>query len=367
MKDQANTPRANTRSSAGGRSRTAMPLQQKPLRRTRAVDNNQLVPSDGLLRRVLGWIPRAVKIVLAIGFLVLILAGYRAAASASFFQIRNIDISGVSKTSPEQVKAIVRHLGGATGVWRADLAAMSSEIGRMTWVRSAIVSRVLPDGVRVRITERQPIAIARLSTGRFFWVDDEAAMLGEVQPSEQLPDFFIRGWDEGQAADALAENRRRVQRFQEILRDFTANGFASRVSELDLTDMSDVRVQLAGEDADVSVRVGKEDFANHFKGAVKRLDEAKSENPGLRILYVDNSMGARVTLGTDRQIVKPLANTSASGAKQAGGQARTATTGLSAHDSAVKKPEAKRNDKATASTSKQKVAQHAITAGRLVH
>jgi len=104
-------------------------------------------------------------------------------------------------------------------------------------------------------------------------------MLGEVQPFEQLPDFFIRGWDEGQAADARAENRRRVQRFQEILRDFTANGFASRVSELDLTDMSDVRVQLAGEDADVSVRVGKEDFANHFKGAVKRLDEAKSENP----------------------------------------------------------------------------------------
>jgi cell division septal protein FtsQ len=334
-----------------------VPLQQKPLRRTRVVDNNQQASSEGLVRRVLGWIPRAVKIVLAIGFLVLVLAGYRAAASASFFQVRNIDVSGVSKTTPEQVKAIVRRLGGSTGVWRADLTAMSSEIGQLTWVRSAIVSRVLPDGVRVRITERKPTAIARLSTGRFFWVDEEAVMLGEAQPSEQLPDFFIRGWDEGQSADAHAENRRRVQRFQEILRDFSANGFSSRVSELDLTDLSDIRVQLAGEDADVSVRVGKEDFANHFKGAVKRLDEAKSENPGLRILYVDNSMGARVTLGTDRQIVKPLADTSPS------------TAGPSTHNSTVRKPEPKKNDKATASTSKPKlrVAQHAFTAGRLGH
>jgi hypothetical protein len=75
--------------------------------------------------------------------------------------------------------------------------------------------------------------------------------------------------------------------------------------------LSDVRTQLSGDDADIAVRLGKQEFTNHLRGALKRLDEAKSEDTGLRIIYVDNSLGTRVTLGTDRQIVKAAVDPSA--------------------------------------------------------
>jgi POTRA domain, FtsQ-type len=303
VKEQVITPR-NTARSGATRSKSAATGAQRPIRRERTVASRQPASAVGRLHKVLGWIPRAVKVVLAVAIGVLVFAGYRAAASASFFQIHTIDVSGASKTSPDQVKAIVRRLGGSTGVWRANLDQMSKELGQLTWVRSAVVSRVLPDGVRVRITERIPRAVVHLATGRFIWVDEDAAALGEVQPSDRIPDFFLRGWNEGESADVRSENRERVQRFLEIERDFSGGGFSNRISEVDLADLSDVRTQLSGDDADIAVRLGKEDFANHLRGALKRLDEAKSEDTGLRIIYVDNSLGTRVTLGTDRQIVK---------------------------------------------------------------
>lgn len=303
MREQVITPRNTTRSGAT-RSKPAATAAQRPIRRERAVATRRPASAVGRLHRVLGWIPRAVKVILAVAIGVLVFAGYRAAASASFFQIRTIDVSGVSKTSPEQVKATVRRLGGSTGVWRANLDQMSKDLGQLTWVRGAVVSRVLPDGVRVRITERTPRAVVHLTSGRFIWVDEEAAALGEVQPSDRIPDFFLRGWNEGESADVRSENRERVQRFLEIERDFSGGGFSNRISEVDLADLSDVRTQLSGDDADIAVRLGKENFTDHLRGALKRLDEAKSEETGLRIIYVDNSLGTRVTLGTDRQIVK---------------------------------------------------------------
>jgi hypothetical protein len=60
----------------------------------------------------------------------------------------------------------------------------------------AVVTRVLPDGIRVRITEREPKAVVRNAAGRFIWVDDDAVYLGEMSPTDQMPAFFLRGWNE---------------------------------------------------------------------------------------------------------------------------------------------------------------------------
>ncbi len=52
-----------------------------------------------------------------------------------------------------------------TGVWKADLKGLNARLERLPWVRTAVVSRVLPDGIRVRITERVPRAVVRTMSG----------------------------------------------------------------------------------------------------------------------------------------------------------------------------------------------------------
>ena len=38
--------------------------------------------------------------------------------------------------------------------------------------------------------------MVRTSAGRFIWVDDDAVLLGEMIPTDQMPPFFLRGWNE---------------------------------------------------------------------------------------------------------------------------------------------------------------------------
>jgi cell division septal protein FtsQ len=285
LKEQVITPRAAGRNVGAGKGRGGE-MVQRPARRDRGSPASR-ARSNGL-QRVLAYLPLAGKVGLAVVIGVLIFAGYRAAASASFFQARNVDVSGTSRASSDEIKAIVRRGVAQTGVWRADLDAISKELKTVAWVREAVVSRVLPDGLRVRVTEREPRAIVITSSGKFLWVDDEAFNLGAASPTDQI---FMRGWNEDGNEAARAENRERVQKFLEMTRDWETKGISRRVSEVNLDDMRDVRVQLTGGDSQIEIQLGKEDFGTRLESALMTLDKQRSTPIGPFILHVNVAQG----------------------------------------------------------------------------
>ncbi|HEV7375076.1 MAG TPA: FtsQ-type POTRA domain-containing protein [Pyrinomonadaceae bacterium] len=285
MKEQVITPRAAGRSVGTGKGRSGE-MVQRPARRDRGLSASRARSSG--LQRMLAYLPLAGKIGLAVVIGVLIFAGYRAAASASFFQARNVDVSGTSRASADDIKAIVMRGVAQTGVWRADLDAISKELKTVAWVRDAVVSRVLPDGLRVRVTEREPRAIVRTSSGKFLSVDNEAFNLGAASPTDQI---FMRGWNEDGSEAARAENRERVQKFLEMTRDWETKGISRRVSEVNLDDMRDVRVQLTGEDSLIEIQLGKEDFGRRLESALMTLDKQRSTPIGPFILHVNVAQG----------------------------------------------------------------------------
>jgi cell division protein FtsQ len=237
------------------------------------------------------------KVALAIVLGVLFFAGYRAAASASFFELRNVEVQGASRVSSDEVQKLVRHEVEKTGVWKADLNAINSRLEHLPWVRTAVVSRVLPDGMRVRIVERSPRAVVRTPAGHFRWVDDEAVLLGEMLPSDQIPSFFLRGLSEDDSESARRENRERVQKFLDLQRDWDAAGLSERVSEVNLMDLRDVRVQLAGENSQIEVRLGSKDQSGRLKGALNALDQRTQMANGSLISYIDMNLGTRAIVG----------------------------------------------------------------------
>src|SRR4030095_13906171 len=227
------------------------------------------------LRKLLGYVPVFLKIVLAIVAGVLIFTGYRAAASASFFQVRKVEVQGTSRISADEVQALVRKEVEKTGVWNADLKGMNARLEKLPWVRTAIVSRVLPDGIRVRITERVPRAVVRTASGRFRWVDEDAVLLGEMLPTDQIPPFFLRGVSEEDAEVTRSENRERVEKFLELQRVWDAAGLSERVSEVNLIDIRDIRAQLAGDDSHIEIRLGSQDQGKRLKDGLEVLDGQK--------------------------------------------------------------------------------------------
>lgn len=288
MREQLVAQKVGNRSGIGkGRSSVG----QRPAKR----GSNE--PIGVRLKSLLGYVPLALRIGVVAIIALIAFVGYRAAASASFFQIRTVETRGASRASVDDIKTVVRRDLNETGVWRADLPELSKHLEKLPWVRTAVVTRVLPDGIRVRITEREPKAVVRTAAGRFIWVDDDAVYLGEMAPADQMPAFFLRGWNEEDSNNAQAENRERVSKFLELQRDWSAQGLSERVSEVNLLDLRDVRVQLAGDDSQIEVRLGSQEQGTRLGKALTVLDAQRQTARGPLISYIDLTQGKRAIVG----------------------------------------------------------------------
>jgi cell division septal protein FtsQ len=305
VREQVITPRGG-RVGVGAKGRAGATASRPNTRRDRPAAPKDSRQKSFAWKSVLPYVPLALKAVLAASLGLLAYFGYRTAVSASFFKVRTVDVGGAAHASREDIRAAVLRLSNA-GVWQADLGAIAGEVKELPWVRDAVVTRVLPAGLRVRVTEREPRIIARTSQGKLVWVDDDGVSLGSASPGEQ--DFFIRGIAEDSASDTLRpnreranellkQNRERVQTALELTRDWKQAGLSRRVSEVNLDDLRDVRVQLAGEDAAVEVRLGHEEFAKRFRQALQVLDAQRQTPRGPFINYVDVSQGKRAVVGT---------------------------------------------------------------------
>ncbi|HEY0078097.1 MAG TPA: FtsQ-type POTRA domain-containing protein [Pyrinomonadaceae bacterium] len=296
LKEQVITPRGGR--ATGGRSekgRASGVVQQRPAQRNTRGGSGS-VAGGATWRSLVRYVPFLLKFALAVAIGLALFYAYRSAASASFFRLSAIEIEGTSRASREEIKAIVRRQVGGRGVWQADLAAIGAEVKNQPWVRAAVVSRVLPSGVRVRVTEREPRMVVRTTAGRFVWMDEEGVLLGAAQPSDKMPPFFIRGLDEAPTDAARTDNRERIRRALEMAREWEAAGVANRVSEVNLDDLRDVRAQLSGNDSQIEVRLGKEDFGKRLGRALKVLDDLR-DSPRGEVVRLDATQEKRVIVG----------------------------------------------------------------------
>jgi cell division protein FtsQ len=300
MREQIVTQKVGNRSGIG---KSKSGVGQRPAKR----GSNENITAR--LRSLLTYVPLALRIGVIAIIALIAFVGYRAAASASFFQVRTIETRGASRASVDDIKNVVRRDVSETGVWRADLQELSTHLERLPWVRTAVVTRVLPDGIRIRITEREPKAVVRNAAGRFIWVDDDAVSLGEMSTTDQMPAFFLRGWNEEDSNTARTENRDRVKKFLELQRDWSSQGVSERVSEVNLLDLRDVRVQLAGDDSQIEVRLGSQDQSARLSKALSVLDAQRQTARGPLISYIDLTQGKRAIVGlvTGSQLTEPSA------------------------------------------------------------
>ena len=312
MRDQVVSQKVGNRSGIGSKSKGA--VTQKPVRR----DRDSQISIGARLRNIVGYVPAALKVGLLVVVAALIFLGYRAAASASFFQIKTIEVAGASRLPNESVIAAVRREVEATGVWRADLSAVNLHLEKLPWVKTAVVTRVLPNGIRVRITEREPRVVVRTSEGKFVWVDEDAVVLSEMLPRDQVPPFFLRGWNEDAIPAAKTENIARVKKFLQLQTDWDALGLSERVSEVNLVDTRDVRAQLAGDDSQIEIRLGAEDLGQRLKKALSVLDSQRQTSRGPLISYIDFTQG--------KAIVGLVSGTHVTEVPEAGNEASSETT-----------------------------------------
>lgn len=216
------------------------------------------------------FLPLFLSVCLLVCLSVLGYLGLQSVTASKFFEIKAVDVRGAARASREDIARITSNAAERTGVWNADLDEIKAKVEKLPFVKTASVSRVLPDGLSVHIVERDPIAVIKLPGGNVL-VDNESNILAKANADEPSLPVTITGWDESKTDKAAKENLERVKIYQKMLTEWREVGLVSRVLSVDLADLRDPKAITEDGGNPVTISVGRESFAQHLKNGVAAI------------------------------------------------------------------------------------------------
>ncbi len=233
----------------------------------------------------------AVGILFCLGFLLFM--GYRTVTASTFFDVKKIDIRGISRVSKDDIEKIVSRETDKSGVWNADLVTIREDIEKITQVKSAVVSRVLPDGLRVNLVEREPRAVIRLERGDL-WADDGAVLFDLVGKNDERPPFVMKGWDESKTDKATKDNQERVKIYLKMLDEWQEFELAKRVSAVNLSDLQAPLVTVQDSGETLTLELSKDNFAKRLQKSLEIIAGRGKEIESVSLNGQKEVLGFRV-------------------------------------------------------------------------
>ncbi|HKA21950.1 MAG TPA: FtsQ-type POTRA domain-containing protein [Blastocatellia bacterium] len=276
MGNQKNEPRARNQVVTP---RSTRRLDRTRLRRRSVIDFRKILSATATFAR-----PGAVLV--ALGLLIL---GYNVLASSKLFLLRRVTIADAEPAVQFEIEQIIRRSVGQTTMMEVDLSGLRQKIEAMPRIRSASVGRVLPDGIFVRVVQRQPAVLVRRESEVLTWLDEDAVEVGEFSDlkissasnaniSAEVPPI-AKGFAEGNRSQAaIAEDRERIALYKRIEQEFTEgpNQLWNLIDQIDLSFTKSVNMRLAHPP--VLIHIGSTDFRKRFERALQVLQAVRQRD-----------------------------------------------------------------------------------------
>lgn len=218
-----------------------------------------------------------------IGFLAVM--GYRTATASDFFSVRKVEIEGREYASKSDIEKIVEAMTEKTGVWNADLREIRERVEKLDYVRTAAVSRVLPDGLRVNLVERQPKAVVRLAGGDF-WVGDDGLLIAPVGKNDRMTSFVITGWDENRTEESIKANVARLKIYSKMMDEWQTFDLDKRVREVNLKEISKPIAYVEDSGESVKVILAKDEFGKKLQIGLESIAGKGKQLAGIDVREV---------------------------------------------------------------------------------
>jgi cell division protein FtsQ len=209
-----------------------------------------------------------------------------------------IEVTGNHIVSREAVLQQFVHDRGRS-VLRIPLDTRRSALEEIAWVEAATVQRVLPNRIRVELTERTPIAFLRNGT-ELALIDGHGVILDRPR-GEDLQFPIITGLSENMPRE---ERGKRMQTYQEFMKDvdLVRSGSSDRVSEVDLANPKDLRAVMtgiasAGDPQALTIHFGAGDFTGKYRMVVENFAQWQASNG--RVQSIDLQYAKQVVLNPE--------------------------------------------------------------------
>jgi cell division protein FtsQ len=108
---------------------------------------------------------------------------WRHTQSNARFAVRTIEVDGVVHADRAALARITTKYEGLN-LFQIDIARVQRDLGGVGWVRRIDIEKKLPDTLRIKITERTPVALARNSAqaDALSYVDENGVPFAELSP-----------------------------------------------------------------------------------------------------------------------------------------------------------------------------------------
>jgi cell division protein FtsQ len=229
----------------------------------------------------------------------------------------NIEISGTHNVTHAQVMEV---LGGDIGrnIFFIPLSERKAQLEKIPWVESASVMRFVPNRLSVEIHERTPVAFARVGS-RIMLIDGGGTLMELPGPGKQKYSFpVIVGMNPG---EPLSTREARMKIYNDLVRQLDADGsrYSQALSEVDISDPDDVKVETNDSGGAVLVHLGSADYLSRYRIYVTHIQAWRQQFEKLE--SVDLRYDKQIIVNPDMEgmpKVAPLTPAAAKAAMAAG-------------------------------------------------
>jgi cell division protein FtsQ len=263
----------------------------------------------------------------------------------------NIEVTGMQNVTKAQIMEV---LGADIGrnIFFIPLVQQKTQLEQIPWVESASVMRFVPNRLRVEIHERTPVAFARV--GPRISLIDAGGTLMELPQKHKYSFPVILGMNPG---EPLSTRAPRMKAYNELVQDLDSGGarYSQDLSEVDLSDLENLKVRVNDPAGDVLVELGSSDYLKRYKTYVSHVQEWRQQFQKLESvnLRYDNQVIVNPEMeGRPKQAV--LSTSAARAAAAAGVKSAALITRINPHDRTLPKPAFELTEKKLESASAKK-------------
>jgi cell division protein FtsQ len=207
-------------------------------------------------------------------------------------QSPGVELLGVKHAAPAYIASTFDRDYGRS-IYLLPLRQRREELLRLPWIKDARVTRIWPNRLQIRVTEREPAAFVQLpGEAEMPLIDSDGFILRpEIQEALNLP--ILTGITRQQSD---ADRRIRVRRLLKLIND--TGELSAKISEVDASDPDNLKVvQDAGGKA-VTLIIGNRYFKRRLEKFKQNADDLLRRDPGKTTfdLRVEGSIFARPTL-----------------------------------------------------------------------
>jgi cell division protein FtsQ len=185
----------------------------------------------------------------------------------------DIEITGMQNVTRAQV---IEVMGADIGrnIFFIPLRQQKAQLEQIPWVESASLMRFVPNRLKVEIHERTPVAFARV--GAHISLIDAGGTLMELPHNHKYSFPVIVGMNPG---EPLSTRAPRMTAYNGLIRELDSEGahYSQDLSEVDLSDLDDLKVRVNDPAGDVLVELGSSDYLKRYKVYISHVREWRQQ------------------------------------------------------------------------------------------